>query len=52
LEGFLYFFDRGRLVVLLNGFVKKSQKTPRQEIQKALNLMQQYFTEKSRDYGN
>lgn len=37
------FFDEGRLVVLLNGFVKKSQKTPKEEIQKALLLMQQYF---------
>lgn len=46
------FFDEGRLVVLLNGFVKKSQKTPKEEIQKALLLMQQYFKDKSRDYGN
>ncbi len=30
-----YFFDEGKLVVLLNGFQKKSQKTPKAEIQKA-----------------
>jgi phage-related protein len=37
--------DEGRLVVLLNGFQKKSQKTPFGEIDKALNLKQDYFEE-------
>lgn len=41
------FFDEGRLVVLLNGFVKKSQKTPKKEIDKAIRLMEQYYEEKS-----
>lgn len=39
-------FDEGNLVVLFNGFQKKSQKTPRKEIEKALSLKAQYFKEK------
>lgn len=42
------FFDEGRLVILLNGFTKKTQKTPKREIDKALRLMQDYFNEKRR----
>ncbi|MDD4192992.1 MAG: type II toxin-antitoxin system RelE/ParE family toxin [Mangrovibacterium sp.] len=37
------FFDSGKLVILLNGFQKKSQKTPRQEIAKAEKLMIEYY---------
>ena len=40
------FFDKGRLVILLNGFTKKSRKTPPKEIAKALRLMNQYHKEK------
>jgi len=40
------FFDEGRLVILLNGFQKKSQKTPPKEIEKASKLMDEYFAEK------
>jgi phage-related protein len=29
------FFDKGKLVILLNGFTKKTQKTPKNEIEKA-----------------
>ena len=43
------FFDKGKLVILLNGFTKKSQKTPRKEINKALKLMNEYFEEKRKD---
>src|SRR5579862_7678180 len=32
------FFDEGKLVILANGFQKKTQKTPRQEIEKALKI--------------
>lgn len=46
------FFDKDRLVVLLNGFVKKSQKTPKEEIRQALKLMDQYYKEKSGKNGN
>jgi phage-related protein len=40
------FFDQGKLVILLNGFTKKTQKTPKNEIEKALQLMQKYFSTK------
>ena len=36
------FFDHGKLVILLNGFTKKTQKTPKNEIEKALQLMRKY----------
>ena len=39
-------FDEGNVVVLFNGFQKKSQKTPRSEIEKALKLKAEYFEEK------
>ena len=41
------FFDEGRLIILLNGFQKKSQKTPKNEIELAEKLKKQYFDEKS-----
>jgi len=37
------FFDKGRLVILLNGFQKKTQKTPKKEIKLALQLMKEYY---------
>lgn len=40
------FFDEGKLVVLANGFQKKTQKTPKQEIDRALKIKQEYETEK------
>jgi len=43
------FFDAGRLVILLNGFTKKTQKTPKREIDKALRLMNDYFKEKQEE---
>ena len=46
------FFDHGKLLVLLNGFQKKTQKTPKNEIDKALRLMKQYYQEKSNENGN
>lgn len=39
------FFDRGQLIVLANGFQKKTQKTPKQEIKKALQIKQEYENE-------
>lgn len=39
-------FDEGRLVVLFNGFQKKTQKTPKNEIDKAVRLMNEYFQNK------
>lgn len=40
------FFDLGNLVVLANGFRKKSQKMPSKEIQNALNIKREYENEK------
>lgn len=39
------FFDKGQLVVLANGFVKKTQKTPKREIEKATKIKEEYFLE-------
>lgn len=36
------FFDKGNLIILGNGFQKKSQKTPNQEIKKAVKIMEEY----------
>jgi len=41
------FFDKGRLVILINGFQKKSQLTPRKDIERAEKLKKQYFDEKN-----
>jgi len=37
------FFDEGKIVVLVNGFQKKTQRTPKQEITKALNIKKEYY---------
>lgn len=39
-------FDEGSLVILFNGFQKKTQKTPPNEIEKADRLMKEYFDNK------
>ena len=41
------FFDEGRLVILLNGFHKKTEKTPKSEIEKAERLKKQYYEDKT-----
>jgi len=46
------FFDGEKLVVLMNGFLKKTQKTPKREIEKALKIMAEYYEQKSNSYGN
>lgn len=40
------FFDEGRVVVAMNGFRKKTQKTPRNEIALALKIQAEYYHEK------
>ena len=40
------FFDEGKLIVLANGFQKKTQKTPKSEIEKAIKIKKEYETEK------
>jgi phage-related protein len=41
------FFDKEQLVILINGFQKKTQKTPKSEIKFAEELKKEYFDEKS-----
>ncbi|MBK7762037.1 MAG: type II toxin-antitoxin system RelE/ParE family toxin [Bacteroidetes bacterium] len=40
------FFDQGQLVVIANGFQKKTQKTPTNEIEFALKIKAEYESEK------
>ena len=40
------FFDEGQLVVLANSFQKKTQKTPKNEIEKAIKIKNEYENEK------
>ena len=40
------FFDDGRLIVLTNCFVKKTQKTPKKELRLAIKLKNEYFKNK------
>jgi len=42
------FFDKGNLIILINGFQKKTQKTPKSEIELAEKLKKQYFDEKAK----
>ncbi|RKE57156.1 type II toxin-antitoxin system RelE/ParE family toxin [Sphingobacterium detergens] len=46
------FFDGDKLVILMNGFQKKTQKTPKNQIDKALNIMSEYYEQKGRENGN
>lgn len=41
-----FIFDEGRIVVLFNGFQKKTQKTPNNEIEKALRIKEAYYGDK------
>jgi len=43
------FFDDGRLVVLLHGFQKKTQKTHRSQIKMAKKLRKAYYDEKGKN---
>ncbi len=43
-------FDKGNIVVLFNGFQKKTQKTPPKEIEKAMQIMKEYFDYKQKGY--
>jgi len=35
-------FEKGRIIILTHGFVKKSGKTPRNEIERATRLLEKY----------
>ena len=41
-----FILDDGNIIILFNGFPKKTQKTPKQEIEKAIKLKNQYYAEK------
>jgi putative addiction module killer protein len=43
-----FIFDDGNIVILFNGFQKKSQKTPNKEIEKAIKLKKEYYEEKQK----
>ena len=45
-------FDEGQVVVLFNGFQKKSQKTASEELDKAVKIMNEYFDEKLKQKHN
>jgi phage-related protein len=38
-----FIFDEGKVVVLFNGFQKKTQATPEREIQKAVKIKKEYY---------
>lgn len=42
-----FIFDDGNIVVLFNGFQKKTQKTPQNEINKAIKIKEEYYASKS-----
>ena len=42
-----FIFDEGNIVLLFNGFQKKTQKTPEAEIEKALKLKREYYASKA-----
>ena len=41
-----FIFDEGQIVVLFNGFQKKTQKTPPEEIKRALKIKDEYYAYK------
>lgn len=38
----LYFYQKGAKIIITHGFIKKAQKTPRKEIQRAKELREKY----------
>jgi len=45
----LYFYQQGAKIVITHGFIKKSQKTPQKEIQKAIKLRELYLKRSNND---
>ena len=41
----LYFYEKDKMIVFTNGFIKKSQKTPRKEIEKAKMIREAHKNE-------
>jgi phage-related protein len=46
------FFDNNSVIILLNGFQKKTEKTPTKEIERALRLMHEYYETKRNKHGH
>ena len=46
-----FIFDTGNIVVLFNGFQKKTQKTPVSEIEKAEKIKEEYYARKQSSTG-
>ncbi len=44
-----FIFDDGNIVVLFNGFQKKTQKTPENEIKKAIKIKNEYYEYKKQN---
>lgn len=44
-----FIYDGVDIIVLLNGFKKKSQKTPRREMEQAIKLKEAYYVEKEKE---
>ncbi len=42
------FFDGNKLIVLLSGFQKKTQKTPKREIERAERIRAEYYNDKKK----
>ena len=42
----LYFFDKNKIIIATNGFVKKQQKTPKKEIRLAKSRRNDYYRRK------
>ena len=42
-----FIFDEGNIVVLFSGFQKKTQKTPKRQLDKAEALMKSYYKQKN-----
>lgn len=45
----LWFYDEGSVIICSHGFVKKSQKTPKPEKERAIKIRQLYFEEKDNE---
>jgi len=43
-----FIIDEGNIVLLMNGFQKKSQKTPKKELDLAKKLKKDYYDEKGK----
>ena len=44
-----FIFDDDKIVVLFNGFQKKTQKTPKNEIEKAIKIKNEYYEYKQQN---